>query len=267
MTTRRCNRQSGFTLVEAIIVMVITGVISGMVAIFIRSPVQSYFDMETRVELTDTADTALRRIGRDLRLALPNSVRVNAANTSLEFLQTRTGGRYLASNLGTVLDYTGTSFSVLPGSMALAPVVGDSVVIYNLGIPGANAYATAPVENRASITGVTVAAGAVTGIALNSAFAFPLDSPGRRFQVVDTPVTYRCANGVLTRHWGYAITAAQADPPAGGSSALLAQNVTNCAFVYNAVNERMGLVTLTLSLTMNNETVTLYHEVHVNNVP
>ncbi|MBS1187473.1 MAG: prepilin-type N-terminal cleavage/methylation protein [Burkholderiaceae bacterium] len=259
------QRQQGFTLPEAIMVIVITGIIAGVVAVFIRAPMQSYFDMETRVELTDTADTALRRIGRDLRLALPNSARVSG-NIVLELLQTRTGGRYVASLLGgSVLDYTGTSFNVLPGSMPIAPVAGDSVVIYNLGqgIPGADAYAG---DNIAPIKSV-----GTNAITLTTAFDFPLDSPGRRFQVVESPVTYLCdlTAGTLRRYWGYAINATQPNPPSGGNtqSALLAQGVTGCAFTYDAVSERMGLVTLTLSLTRNNETVTLYHEVHVNNVP
>lgn len=34
----------GFTLVEAIVVIVITGVIAGMVAVFIRTPVEGYMD-------------------------------------------------------------------------------------------------------------------------------------------------------------------------------------------------------------------------------
>ena len=33
------NNSRGFTLVEAIVVIVITGIIAGMVAVFIRSPV------------------------------------------------------------------------------------------------------------------------------------------------------------------------------------------------------------------------------------
>lgn len=271
---RPSQRLAGFTLVEMIIVIVITGIIAGIVAVFIRAPVQGFMDLETRVELTDTADTALRRIGRDLRLALPNSVRPTGSSTALEFLQTRTGGRYrgdvsgIAGAQGNAL-YAGetatTTFDIfgdmtLGGTVAL-PASGERVVVYNLGIPGADAYNG---DNSASIS--TAAAGSIT---LSASTLFPLASPGRRFQVVETPVTYRCdlTAGTLVRHWGYTITASQVTPPTGGSSAVLAQNVSGCTFTYNQINERYGLVTMQIVLTKNNETVTLYHEVHVSNVP
>ncbi|NCN89388.1 MAG: prepilin-type N-terminal cleavage/methylation domain-containing protein, partial [Gallionella sp.] len=54
--------QRGFTLIEMIVVIVITGIIAGIVAIFIKAPVQGYVDSARRAELTDIADTAVRRL-------------------------------------------------------------------------------------------------------------------------------------------------------------------------------------------------------------
>jgi len=254
----------GFTLLEMVLVIVIIGVVGAMVAVFIRAPVQGYFDLESRAGMTDAADTAMRRIGRDLRLALPNSVRVNATATAVEFLQTRTGGRYRAEgDAGNPLqpgEVAAVTFDVL-GGMPVLPVPGDQVVVYNLGITGANAYDGG---NRAEIDSADAGSITLTGSKL-----FPLASPGNRFHVVDTPVTYRCENGVLRRYWGYAIASAQPDPPAGGQNAIIAENVTNCLFNYeqNIVNQRWGLVSMSLTLSRNNENVNLYHEVHVSNIP
>ena len=89
-------QQQGFTLAEAVIVIVITGIISAIVAVFIVRPVEGYTQAVARAETTDVADTAMRRIARDVRLALPNSIRVSADQRSLELLLTKTGGRYLA---------------------------------------------------------------------------------------------------------------------------------------------------------------------------
>ena len=263
----------GFTLLEALAVLVITGILAAVVAVFIRTPVQGYLDTVRRAGLIDTADTALRRISRDLRLALPNSVRVTASagRTYIEFLQTRSGGRYRAeptdTGVGDVLDFTsGTdaSFDVIGPQVAAAP--GDQIVVYNLGIPGADAYAG---DNRRAYAGtpgpVSVIAFAATGS------PFPLASPGQRFHVVDTPVTYECdpAAGVLRRHWGYAIAASQPAPPSSGSNALLADKVAACAFAYdpNAANQRTGVVSLQIRLAAQGESVTLFQQVHVGNQP
>lgn len=290
------RRLHGFTLVEMIVVIVITGIIGGIVAIFIRAPVQGYVDSARRAELTDIADTALRRISRDLRLALPNSVRVrNAAGNPcvdgsvacyLEFIPTIGGGRYRDSTdnvgVGDILDFSvaDTSFEVLG---AIPPVAaGDQIVVYNLGIPGADAYAgnTLATHNRRAVSGVV---GNV--ISITSANALPFDScaydaagnvvGGCRFQVVQTPVTYACipaaggAGGTLTRWQGYAIQAGQPIALPGGTSSVMATNVSACTFTYdaNVVAQRSGLVTMHLTITEQGENVSLYNATHVSNLP
>ncbi len=277
--------QRGFTLVEAVVVIAITGIIAAVVAVFIQKPIEGYFDTARRAELTDVADTAVRRFSRDVHLALPNSVRITttANSTAIEFLLTSAGGRYRvepdAPPNDKELKFTENDeeFGLLGPAMQFAPTTfpagehQNQIVIYNLGIDGANAYAgnTLATHNRRTYNGPTGVD--VSNITISSTNPFPFDSPGHIFQVVDTPVTYRCdlSAGVatLTRYSGYAIAAGQPDPPASGG-ALLAQNVSDCLFTYTAgITERSGLVSMRLSLTQSNETVTLYHEAHINNVP
>src|SRR5258708_4704706 len=83
------RRARGVTLIEMIIAMIITAIIVAM-SIFFANPLQQAADVTTRAELADIADNALQRIGRDVRLALPNSVR--ATTTVVEFIPVRTGG-------------------------------------------------------------------------------------------------------------------------------------------------------------------------------
>ncbi|MEB0134702.1 type II secretion system protein [Actimicrobium sp. CCC2.4] len=266
------RHQYGFTLIEAVMVLTITAIVAGVVAIFLRTPVQSYFDVSRRVTVTDTLDTALQRIGRDVRLALPNSVRVSADGQSLEFLHTRAGGRYRSetdrAGNGDVLDFNNVdlSFDVLGAPLEMTS--GDQIVVYNLGVPGADAYETtisALPHVRKAYTGPS---GLVSHITLATDTRFPFDSPGHRFQVVDTAVTYRCRDGVLMRYWGYGIQPAQPDPPTDGQSALLATQVSACYFGYApGVTERSGLVTLQLALTSQDETTRLAYQVHVSNAP
>ena len=149
----------GFTLIEMIVVIVLTSIIASAVAVFIKLPIQGYVDTARRAEMSDEADTALRRMGRDLRLALPNSVRVDGGAT-VEFLLTRTGGRYRAAvdstGAGDMLDFAVNNdpsfdqFGPLASGIGQTISAGDILVVYNLSIPDADAYAG---ENTATISG------------------------------------------------------------------------------------------------------------------
>jgi len=287
------RRAHGFTLVELIVTIVLLAILSAVAAFFIARPIEAYFSGSRRADLTDAADTALRRAGRDMRLSLPNSVRttVSGGVAYLELLLTRSGGGYRAElGGGTVTgdDVLGfaaadSSFDTLGPLSSLAGQTvsaGDWVVVHNLGIAGADAYAG---DNRAAIDSVA-ASGAVAGesrITFTGAKLFPLESPGRRFQVVSGPVTYECApnavlnsagdgTGQLRRVSGYTISAAQPTGTYAGSpvSAVLSSYVTSCSLEYTSLPlQARGLVAIRLGLTRGNETVNLYTEAHVSNVP
>lgn len=279
--------QAGFTLIEMIVAITITAILSGIVVLFIRLPLQGYFDVSRRAELTDAADLAVRRMSREVQGALPNSVRVTtvAGVTYLEFLAVRAGGRYREQPGGTCpggnsdeleIGLPDTCFRTLGDIAGIGQIVAgsDSLVVYNLGTghAGADAYVGA---NRVTIASATDGAGSET-----FAFAsttFPLASPSRRFFVVSGPVTYACdptaGNQVLRRHWGYAIAAAQPTPPVGATTALLASGVTACSIAYVAgAGSRNGVVSISLTLTRtdaggNAENVALYSQAHVVNSP
>lgn len=261
------RREQGFTLIELITVMVVVGILAAMTTDIITLPVRSYLDLQRRTTLVDSAETTLRLMQRDIRRALPNSIRITGGGTTLELLHTAAGGRYRAKpagdGSGDSLDFTAAdgSFDVI-GSLSSAP--SGELVIYNLGEMSADAYAG---NNRATIKNTSTA----TLITLTSAKQFPLQSPLQRFFIVDTPITYRCdtAARTLMRYSGYGITAAQADPPAGVAGQLQANNIGSCAFAYtSAVASRSGLVTLRITLTDSaGESTTLIHQVHVDNAP
>lgn len=276
----RMMRARGVTLIEMIVVIAITGILAAAVAVFIRRPVEGYIDAARRAELSDIADTALRRITRDLRNALPNSIRVTAAGgvTYLEYLQVSGGGRYRSDvdsgGAGDPLNFTiaDATFNVIGPMPAMA--AGDSIVIYNLNwdpaIVTANAYVG---DNRAAYASNTA-----TTVTLSAAKLFPYASPGKRFQVVQFPVTYACdpVGGTVRRIAGYAIQAAQpnnvAAPPlsTAPSNTLLATSITSCSFTYVAGSgstQRTGVVSLTLQVEQAGEKVKLFQQAHVNNVP
>src|ERR1700688_1118072 len=84
----------GFTLIELVITIAVGSVVVAFMAMFIVTPMTIYTSQTRRAMLVDAADSALRFIGRDLRAALPNSVRVSASGSVLELLATVDGARY-----------------------------------------------------------------------------------------------------------------------------------------------------------------------------
>jgi len=117
------SRARGVTLIEMVIVIAITAIIAAALSVFISRPVEGYADAARRAELSDIADTALRRMTRDLRTALPNSIRITCVPAGcaagsvyyLEYLQSSGGGRYRAqvdsSGAGLPLDFTASAAS------------------------------------------------------------------------------------------------------------------------------------------------------------
>ena len=270
------NPQScgGFTLVEMIVVMAITGILGAIVALIIRTPVQEYMDSARRAEMSDIADTASQRLARDIRTALPNSVRVTPVGASyyLEYIPTTGGGRYRSNATGGVGNCGGagddlsigaadTCFEVLGSMPNFAP--GDRVVVNNTAANSAyNASNWTPYSSK------TPPAVFITS------FTFPSASPEGRFQVISTPVTYVCspvaggAGGTLTRYWGYAIQAAQpvniaAAPLSAATHALLATNVGACSFSL----PQAELAAMQLTISESGESISLYQEIHVGNKP
>jgi MSHA biogenesis protein MshO len=276
------TRQCGFTLVESVIVIAITGVLAAIVSMFIVSPVQAYLSTAARATLVDQADLSLRRIGRDLRIALPNSVRVNGSGLALELVPTTSGARYATQGVGALdFGFVDTAFTLMGPALTLASSPQD-LVFYNLGagVTGSDAYAastTALEQATSNRRSSTTAVGSASSITISSAAGLPAMafSAPHRVLAVGTPVTYRCdmAAGTLTRFQGYGWQATQPDPPSSGTSAVLATGVTACRFSADGtlVAARAALVNLRLTLAASagtgTESVTLQHAVYVDNLP
>lgn len=275
----RRGRQGGFTLLEMTMTIAIAGIVAGMAVLFMQQPIMAYFDAARRAAAGDVADLALRRIVRELRRALPNSVRVGADGLSLEYIPTLAGGRYAEGTAAPCFVGGCTSVKTLGSLIAAAgQYVGASLVIFNYynNAGGDCAAATLPSaycgHNLATISATSAGAGQDTFAFAATRFYPAGGSPNARFSIVGGPVSFVCApsagGGVLTRHWGYARQAAQPASFVGAASAQLAGGVSACVFRYQAgVSQRHGLASLRLSIANAGETVTLYQDVHIDNAP
>jgi MSHA biogenesis protein MshO len=263
-------RSKGFTLIELIVVMVVVGVLSGIIAMFIRHPLEAYLTASRRAALVDTADTALLRIARDVQLALPNSLRITQSGgvTYLEYLPIQDGGRYRAAQTaagsGDILDFTSgadAGFDVL--GPAVTAAAGQYLVVYNLGLDVSTDVWQG--GNRRSVS----SNGTVSNLAFSATGTpLPLESPSKRFYLAGAPVTFACnpGSGELRRISGYALQAAQPTNFGAAASRLLANRVVTCAFAYDpGASQRLGQLTLRIQISQDGETVTLYREVAVNN--
>lgn len=264
--------ERGFTLVELVIVIVLLAVLSLVTAAILRQPIDASADVQRRARLADAADQVMVRMTRDLRLALPNSIRASADGRAIELLLAPSAGRYRAVAAAVPvgvettdpLDFAiaDTSFGMM-APLSEPPEAGQWAVVYNLAATGTQANAWAG-DNRATVgTGSTT-----TRVVLDPAFRFPFRSPAQRVYFVTQAVQYRCgADGVLYRHAGFAPTAVQQVPPAG-SGATMAEGVSLCVFRYTAGDaSRQGLATLQIGLTRDGETLSLLKSVHVPNPP
>jgi MSHA biogenesis protein MshO len=132
------GRRRGFTLVELILVLLLVGILSAVGIVFVRPAVEGFVAQRARSELQGAAEAALQVLQRDVRRAVPNSLRT-PGGACFELMPSVAGGRYrrdadVTRNGEAVLDTTRaiTEFDVLgPLNQSRAPQVGDWVVVGN----------------------------------------------------------------------------------------------------------------------------------------
>jgi MSHA biogenesis protein MshO len=294
-------RQRGVTLIELVMVIALAGAVAVMISSALSRPLEGFVAQNRRAELVDLAAGALNRMARDIRLAVPNSVRVNAANNAIEMFNVLDAGRYRANRLG------GDGLMFAPGTAAACTASGANcsafqtldpsltvagarwLVVYNVGaesggnpLPGSNVWA-ADLAGQHVITpdGTGFATAALVGnetlLTLtppSGSFSFAYASPQRRFYLSDQIVGYRCALDAVTPQNGQLLRFTRnARQPAfvaanAATEAVQATHVTACSMSYQAgSSQRAGLVLLRLQLTLEGESIELFQQVHVDNAP
>ena len=275
-------RHAAFTLVELVIVIAIAGTIAVMVGVVMSRPLQGFVDLSRRSELVDLASGALNRMVRDIRMAVPNSVRVTSSISTeqLELLRSTVSGRYRA-NLNDDARSDPPVCSASPCALqVLSPLSGQErnqiagmnwMVIYNIGGAGPGNGIWPPQDNTSSVITPRATFGyagddlTLTGAAI-AGFGFRYASPQRRFYLADAVVGYHCANGRIVRKEFSELSDAAAYDYS--DAALLVDSVRSCTFRYQPGNAmRGGLVTIELVLEQAGERISFLQQVHVDNAP
>ncbi len=123
--TKPRTNQNGFTLVELVITMVLMGIVAAMLTTALAGPIRGFIDQLRRIDLTSRADIALRQMSRDVRQAVPNTLRAcdlngdgiadaaaGASTTCIEFLHALHAARYLPNRSSAV------TLQIAPGNDA-----------------------------------------------------------------------------------------------------------------------------------------------------
>lgn len=277
------TNQRGFTLMELITVIVLLGILASGAGLLVTKPIEAYNDQLRRQQLVDQGEMALRQIARDIRRALPNSVRVSG--TAIEMVNTSGGARYRDEVGGAYmadtdwLDFTtaDTDFNLL-GRLNGSLSSGDRLVIYNTAPDDIyqDVFAnSSPGIVTTNLTAIALTPGTEDHIELSPAFQFSQQSPGQRMFVIDGPISYICDTGAgtLIRYDNYSYQLTQETSgsvllAAGAESGRVVSQLSSCSFNYDAGSaQRGGMVTLEIVLDDAGEQISLLHQVHVVNVP
>jgi len=214
------KKASGFTLIELVAVVILLGIVGLGTTQFITGGVQIYSDTAVRDDLGQQGRFTIERIARELRNAMPGSIRLGSSGgvQCVEFMPVLGASFYLGvpGSFGDTIANTATpitSFNAVPFTSAAGVT---RVAVYTLSPnqiydPASNSVATF------NSFGTTTNSVTPINIASNT---FPADSPLRRFYLFDTPVSFCVTEGEVTRYGGYAATIDQAFPPISGGVQL-----------------------------------------------
>ncbi len=227
----RQNSQ-GFTLVEMVTVILILGVLAIGVSSFIIFGTRIFVESTSIDQVLGQSRFAVERLTRELRNALPNSVRIRGDASSwqcLEFVPIEASSSYLTLPIAPAAKAnTATAFNPSQGASS-----AQLMTVYPL--TESHIY-TDPSQTEGrifSIKRVTNAANRLT-IEFDRPVRFAEASPLKRFFLVTEPVSYCVTNnGQLTRYRGYGINhSTQLSPNqiraiAGATWSLMAENISN----------------------------------------
>ena len=279
------NKKStlGFTLVEMVTVILILGILVVGVSSFIIFGTRIFVESSSVDQVLSQSRFAVERMTRELRSALPNSVRLNSDSLTyqcVEFVPIEASTTYLAMPI--IPAAAASTGIVILDNTASAIRVNQFAWIYPL--VDADVYSSAR-QKRAQIKTPPLTLANQVTLTFTAPTRFAEASPRQRIYFGSSPVSYCFEKGPsgnelqLLRYAGYSFNAIQPNPAAMpatmGTGVLMAQSVANVLnngadlplilTPSSLVNNAM--VHLQPRFNVNGETFQYRHQVQVINVP
>ncbi len=257
----------GFTLVELVMVILLLGVMATFSSQFIGIGTEIYGDASRREQLMSDARFALERLNRELRDAVPGSVRVEdlggdlvEQGACLRFWPIATASRYLSLNKPVA---GGFELTIAASSASELPTEHDWTIVYP--IPGERRMNSGCVYGRcvAEVVGSGVTfdpATKVGTVTVNAIFA--KDSPAKRIYSARQEILY-CVKGHSL--WREEISLVDGT----SKGALMAEYIRPAPyyFYWDPAAFSPSEVGLRLVFERNDESVTFNHKLEPLNVP
>lgn len=284
------NRQSGFSLIEFITVIVILSIVSMLGAGFVITSIQSYDRAAQRSQLIGTGRQALERISRQLRASLPYSLRLSndASGLCVEFMPVVAGGNYIGpdydSNGSVDQEELPTAANgAVPASaynVITAPFntnMGSPIHLTVGGMSATEIYTAASPSAREEIGAIGTTA--IVAVPLNSAHQFVRESINDRFYILDDPGRFCITGNQLFFYDNYilptdGLISIANGQPAGSNASLLADNIGDLTGIVpfqlsGATQDRNAVINITIPFTSadGQETIELKQAIMIRNVP
>jgi MSHA biogenesis protein MshO len=283
----QAKNQQGFTLIELVTVIVILGVLATGISSFLRFGVQSYTHAADRDALISSARFVVERLNREVRNALPNSIRTIGGdnNPCLEFVPIDKSVIYL--DIPVAPEPASDSVEVLMLAGALS---SQYVAVYALNSDDIYNKKSGVIEKFLPFLPGDYSGDrqVVSTIRFDSKIRFEEESPTERLYFLGSPVTY-CVEDkdegqgqAIYRYQNYGfgnyVSDSEEKPlrplmTTKNKEVLMAKYVDNYAvdeFPFQTIPatlQRNGLALIRLKFARNLEEIVFNNEIQVPNVP